>query len=86
MEKKGANTKSETHVFLMISGRTNLIIRKYKAKNFKESDGDVGFGVAPQKPNKNVDKRMSETNFLKTTFSVEKQNVGNRLKRISAKS
>ena len=49
--------RSETHTFLMNFGRTDLLIGQSKAKNCKESDGDVGIGVAPQKPSKNMEKR-----------------------------
>ena len=45
----------------MIFGRTDLIIGQSKAKFCEESAGDVRFCVAPQKPRKNVEKRMFET-------------------------
>ena len=38
-------------------GRTDLLIGQSKAKNCKESAGDVRIGVAPQKPSKNMEKR-----------------------------
>ena len=67
----------------MICGRTRLIIRLSKAKNCKESAGDVGIDVAPQKPNKNIEKcRIFGDNLFP---HVEKQNVGNRPKRVLAK-
>ena len=55
--KKNAKTKSETQVFSMIFGRTDLIIGQSEAKFCKESAGDVRIGVAPQKPSKCVEKR-----------------------------
>ena len=45
----------------MIFGRTNLIIGQSKAKNCKESAGDVGIDVALQKPSKNVKKHVFES-------------------------
>ena len=45
----------------MIFGRTNLIIGQSKAKNCKESAGDVGIDVAPQKPSENVKTHVFET-------------------------
>ena len=42
---------------LTIFDRTNFIIGQSKAKNCKESDGDVGIDVAAQKPSKNIEKR-----------------------------
>ncbi len=38
-------------------GRTELIIGVSRAKKCEESAGDVHFGVAPQKPCKNAEKR-----------------------------
>ena len=38
-------------------GRTKVIRSASKAKNREESDGDIRFGVAPQKPRKNGGKR-----------------------------
>ena len=67
----------------MILGRTNLIIGQSKAKNCKESAGDVRIDVAPQKPNKNVEKR--EKFGVPKKFDDEKRNVGNRPKRVFAK-
>ena len=81
--KKNGKTKSETHAFLMNFGRTDLLIGQSKAKNCKESDGDVGIGVAPQKPSKNIEKRKKFRD--KKFFDIEKQNVGNRPKRVFAK-
>ena len=64
-------------------GRTDLIIGQSKATFCEESAGDVGIDVAPQKLDKNVEKR---TKFCdKQFFDVEQRNVGNRLKRIFAK-
>ena len=59
--KKNGKTKSETDVFSMIFGRTNLIIGPYKAKKCEESAGDVRFDVAPRKPSKNMEKRVFGT-------------------------
>ena len=57
----------------MIFGRTDLIIGQSKAKFCEESAGDVRFCVAPQKPGKNVEKRVFETNiFAKKNFDVAK--------------
>ena len=50
-------------------GRTDLLIGQSKAKNCKESDGDVGIGVAPQKPSKNMEKRAKFCD--KKIFDVE---------------
>ena len=70
----------------MIFGRTNLIIGQSKAKNCKESDGDVGIDVAPQKPSKNVKNMCPRPKFCdKKKIDVEKRNVGNRPKRVFAK-
>ena len=71
----------------MIFGRTDLIIGQSKAKFCEESAGDVRFCVAPQKPGKNVEKRMFETNKFgeQFFFDVEKRDVGNRLKSVCAK-
>ena len=49
----------------MIFGRTNLIIGQSKAKNCKESAGDVGIDVAPQKPSENVKTHVFETKKLR---------------------
>ena len=83
MAKKNAKTKSETHVFLMIFGRTDLIIGQSKAKFCKESAGDVRIDVAPQKPSKNVEKR--DKFCVQKIFDDEKRNVENRPKRVFAK-
>ena len=57
----------------MIFGRTELIIGVSKAKNYEESDSEVRFGVAPQKPDKNTEKHISETEKIwKKKFDVEK--------------
>ena len=63
--------------------RTDLIISQFKAKNCEESVADVRIGVAPQKPSKNMEKRgtFRDNSF----FDIEKQNVGNRPKRVFAK-
>ena len=37
-------------------GRTDLLTGQSKARNCKESAGDVGIDVAPQKPRKNAEK------------------------------
>ena len=57
MARKNGKTKSETYAFLVKFGRTDLLIGQSKAKNCKESAGDVRIGVAPQKPSKNMEKR-----------------------------
>ena len=62
--------------------RTDLIIGQSKAKNCEESAADVRIGVAPQKPSKNMEKRVKFCE--KKFFDVEKRNVGNRPKRIFA--
>ena len=49
----------------MIFGRTNLIIGQSKAKKCKESAGDVGIDVAPQKPSENVKTHVFETNKVR---------------------
>ena len=53
----------------MIFGRTNLIIGQSKAKNCKESAGDVGIDVAPQKPSENVKTHVFETKKMRFFFS-----------------
>ena len=68
--KKNGKTKSETHAFLMIFGRTDLIIGQSKAKFCEESAGDVRFCVAPQKPGKSVEKRVFETKKIADFFVV----------------
>ena len=72
MADENGKTKSETHVFLMNFGRTDLLIGQSKAKNCKESDGDVGIGVAPQKPSKNIEKRGKNCDFC---FSTSKHKM-----------
>ena len=71
-------------MFLMIFGRTELIISASKAKNYEESFGELRFCVAAQKPGKNHEKRLFETDQKMSTkkFGAEKSNVGNRLKRV----
>ena len=83
MADENGKTKSETHAFLMNFGGTDLLIGQSKAKNCEASDGDVGIGVAPQKPGKNMEKpeKCCDTKF----YDIEKRNVGNRPKRILAK-
>ena len=83
MARKNWKTKSETYAFLVNFGRTDLLIGQSKAKNCKESAGDVRIGVAPQKPSKNMEK--CEKFRDKTCFDIEKQNVGNHPKRVFAK-
>ena len=67
--------------------RTELIISASRAKNCEESDFEVHFDVAPQKPRKNAEKRAfryhknCETIFV----GVEKLKLGNCLKRVLAK-
>ena len=82
MADENGKTKSETHAFLMNFGRTDLLIGQSKAKNCKESAGDVRIGVAPPKPSKNMEKREKFRD--KKILDVEKRNVGNRPKRIFA--
>ncbi len=48
-------------VFSMNFGRTEVIIGASKAKFCGESFGEVRFCVAPQKPGKNDEKRVFET-------------------------
>ena len=57
----------------MIFGRTNLIIGQSKAKNCKESAGDVGIDVAPQKPSENVKTHVFETKKLRKKKSPKKK-------------
>ena len=66
-------------------GRTEVIIGASKAIFCRESFGEVRFCVAPQKPGKNREKLVVETNkdVEQKTFGVETSNVGNRLKRVS---
>ena len=59
--KKNGKTKSETDVISMKFGRTDFIIGQSKATFCEESAGDVGIDVAPQKPDKNAEKRAFET-------------------------
>ena len=42
-------------------GRTELILGASKAKYCEELDFEVRFHVAPQNPDKNTEKRISET-------------------------
>ena len=72
--KKNGKTKTETHVFLMIFGRTDLIIGQSKAKFCEECAGDARFCVAPQKPSKNVEKRVFETTFLRKIIFLTSPN------------
>ena len=48
-------------------GCTELIKGPFRAKYCEESAGDIRFGVAPQKPGKNTEKRLFET-FERLTF------------------
>ena len=75
--------KSEMYAFSMNIGRTDFSIGQSKAKNCKESAGDVRIGVAPQKPSKKMEKREKFRD--KKIFDIEKQNVGNRPKCVFAK-
>ena len=60
----------------MIFGRTNLIIGQSKAKNCKESAGDVGIDVALQKPSKNVKKHVFESKkFRQQKKSTSKNKI-----------
>ena len=70
--KKNGKTKSGMHVFLMTFGRTDLIISQSRAKFCEESAGDVRFCVAPQKPGKNMQKRVFEAIFFEQMFLTSK--------------
>ncbi len=59
----------------MIFGRTNLIIGQSKAKNCKESAGDVGIDVAPQKPSKNVKNMCPRPKFCDKKKSTSKNEM-----------
>ena len=53
--------------------RTELILSVSRAKNCKESDFEVRFYVAPQKPRKNAGKLEFETKKIsKQNFSASK--------------
>ena len=73
-------------LFSMIFGRTELIRSVSKAKFDEEADGEVHLSLNPLKPNQKH-KKLFRTEFFHRFFfsSVEKQNVGNRLKCILAK-
>ena len=76
-------TLSAHLIFLMIFGRTKLRESVSRAKNCEESAGDVRFGAGPQNPAKNAE---NVQNFHEhKTFQRQKSNVGNHLKRVSAK-
>ena len=80
------DVRTRTDVFLMNFSRTELISSLSRAKNCKESDFEVSFYVAPQKPRKNAGKQVFETKKIsKQNFSgVEKSKLGNCLKRVLA--
>ena len=63
MAKKNRKTKSETHVFLMILGRTDLIISQSRAKFCEESAGDVRFGIGLPKLDTNREKHLLVQSF-----------------------
>ena len=81
------HVRTRTDAFWTIFGRTELIISVSGAKNCEESDFEVRFYVAPQKPRKNAEKRAFSTNFVFETFffGVEKWKLGNCLKHVLAK-
>ena len=67
-------------------GRTELIIGVSEAKLHEEADFDIQRSLAPQKPGKEHEKLISETEKQNPKKrGVEKSNVGNRLKRVLAK-
>ncbi len=52
--------------FLMIFSRTELRISVSRVKNCEESFAQVRFCVAPLKPDKNTEKRISESRKFRT--------------------
>ena len=67
------DVRTRSDAFLMKFSRTELILSVSRAKNCVESDFEVRFYVAPQKPRKNAGKQDFETNFFSTrNFSASK--------------
>ena len=67
------DVRTRTDVFLMNFSRTELILSVSRAKNCEESDFEVHFDVAPQKPRKNAGKLEFETEkFPKQNFPASK--------------
>ena len=56
-----SDISQKVEVFLAIFSVTELIIVISRAKNCGESDFEVGFDVAPQKPDENTEKLISVT-------------------------
>ena len=54
--------------------RTELIISASKANNCEESDCEVHFDVAPQKPRKHAEKRASVTKSKLPIFCPTSEN------------
>ena len=59
----------------MIFGRTELIISASKAKNYEESFGELRFCVAAQKPGKNHEKRLFETDQKMSTKKIRRRKI-----------
>ena len=67
------DAQMRTDVFLMNFSRMELILSVPRAQNCEESDFEVHFDVAPQKPRKNAGNQEFENNFFsKICFSVSK--------------
>ena len=67
-------------------GHTELIIGVSEAKLHEEADFDIQKSLAPQTPGQKTRKTDSRDRTKKMKKkSVEKSNVGNRLKRVLAK-
>ena len=71
----------EFHLIFMIFGRTDLRISVSKAKFDAESDFEVRFAIAPQKPNKikkNCSRLKKHRTFLFRFFGVFSDAKGRR--------
>ena len=58
------DVQTNTDVFLRHFSRTELILSVSRAKNCEQSDFEVYFDVALEKPRKNAEKREFETNKI----------------------
>ena len=84
---RGGHPRTVPYPKMSSKGRTEFQISLSEAKNVVEAAGDVRFCSNPPKRDKNVEKRISETEKIRKNnfLDIEKLNVGNRPKRVLAK-
>ena len=74
--KHGKKIYTNIYVCTKNFNRTELRIGVSKANNFQESFAEVHFCVAPQEPDNNTGKQISESAILKTKMVLKNEMMG----------